>query len=112
MFPLEHVNTGPGEVVTHGMRHTDSSVLAKVGMVVLIALTVFVSTVRPVTRPTGRLYARFGLSRMSLLTEAADDSDTSLVAPAAVDVHVSTPLMVLGIMLLVLKTRRVELRAV
>ena len=112
MFPSEYVNTVAGKGVTHCMGHPRISLLAKVGMVVLIALTVFVSAVRPVTRPTGRLYARFGLSRMSLLTEAADDNDSSLVAPAVVDAHVSTPLMALGVLLLVLKTRRVELRSV
>ncbi len=82
---------------------------AKVGMTVLIGLTIFVSAARPLTRPTGRLYTGYGLTRMSLLTEAAKNSNTPVVAPAAVDAHVMTPLTVLGVLLLVLKTRWIEL---
>jgi hypothetical protein len=94
------------------MRHARSSLPAKVGLVVLIALTVFVSAVRPLTRPSGRLFARFGLTRMSLLTEAADERGTPLPAPAVAHAHVIAPLSVAGVLLLVLKTRRVEFRSV
>ena len=94
------------------MRHAGSSLPARVGVVVFIALAVFVSVTRPLTRPTGHLYARFGLTRMSLLAEAADESGTPLPAPDVADAHVIAPLLLLGVLLLVLKTRRVELRSV
>lgn len=85
---------------------------AKVGMVVLIALTVFVSAVRPLARPTGRLYARFGLSRMSLLCEAPDTDGRPLPLPMVADSHVFEPLLVVGLLLLVLKIRRTAFRPI
>ena len=49
----------------------------------LIALMLFVSAVRPLTRPSGRLYGSLGLTRMSLITESPHDDDTLLPAPSA-----------------------------
>ena len=54
----------------------------------LIGLTVFVSAVRPVTRPTGRLNRPLGLTRWSLLSEAAGDTSGPLPQPAVTDVEV------------------------
>jgi len=102
----------PWPIVTNGMRSAGSSLPTKAGLVVLIAVTIFVTAVRPLTRPTGHLYARFGLSRMSLLTEAADESGTPLPEPAVTHTHVVAPLLLVGALLLVLKARRAEFRSV
>jgi hypothetical protein len=66
-------------------------------MVVLITITVFVSTARPLAHPAGRFGPQFrGLTRMSLLSESPDTDSTPLPAPP----------LVVGVLLLVLKTRR------
>jgi hypothetical protein len=67
---------------------------------------------RPLARPAGRLYARFGLTRMSLLSESADDDSAPLQLPTEAEARSIEPLLVVGLLLLVLKTRRVSLRAV
>ena len=81
-------------------------------MVVVVALTLFVVAVRPLARPTGHLYARFGLTRMSLLSESADNDSVPLQPPTASEAQSLQPLLLVGISLLVLKSRRVALRAV
>ena len=81
------------------------SLPGKLGMVALLALTVFVVTVRPLARPSGRLYGRLGLTQMALLTEAADHDTTSLPVPAAGRPYVFVPPLA-GILLLLLKMRR------
>lgn len=86
--------------------------LGKVGMVVLITLTAFVSTVRPIAHPSGRLFPRFGLTRMSLLSEPSDADSTSLPAPAVPAAPVVGLPLVAGLLLLVLKTRRAAFRPV
>lgn len=81
------------------------TVPGKLGMVVLIALTIFVITVRPVARPSSHLYGRLGLTRMALLTEPANEDTPSLPAPTTGVSHVFVPPLA-GILLLLLKTRR------
>ena len=51
--------------------------------VVLIAVTLFVIAVRPVTRPSSPLLQPLGLTRMSLLSEAAAADDAPGVSPAS-----------------------------
>ena len=85
---------------------------AKLGMLVVVALTLFVIVVRPLARPTGHLYARFGLTRMSLLSESADDHSAPLQPPVEGGARSLAPVLIVGVLLLVLKTRRVQLRAV
>ncbi len=77
----------------------------KLGMAALIALTIFVISVRPVAHPSSHLYGRLGLTRMALLTEPADEDAPSLPLPTAAISHVFVP-PVAGILLLLLKTRR------
>jgi hypothetical protein len=89
----------------------DKSLPGKVGLVALIALTLFVSTVRPLTRPSGRLNLPQGLTRLSLLSEPASSEDIPLPVPATVDLHLLAPSLV-GVLLLVLKTRRAAFRSV
>jgi len=88
------------------MTHAGRSLPTTLSLLLLIAVTLFVCAVRPMTRPTGQLYGRLGLTRMSLLSEAADDTDTALPVPAAVHVHVTAASLVCTVLLLVLKTRR------
>jgi len=78
---------------------------------VVVALTIFVTTARPVARPSGRLCGRLGLTRMALLTEPANESTTSLPVPVASFTYVlAAPLA--GILLLLLKTRRTGFESV
>jgi len=83
----------------------------RLSVLVLIALTLFVSAVRPITRPSGRLYVSLGLTRMSLITESPRDDDTPLPAPSPAAELIAPPLLA-GILLLVLKTRRCARRSV
>jgi hypothetical protein len=86
-------------------------VKGRVGIIALAALTVFVITVRPVTRPSSQLYGRLGLTRMSLLSEPPDNDVTPRVAPvAAVSFMLVVPLATL--LALILKTRRAAFRSV
>ena len=74
-------------------------------MLVLIAITVFVSTLRPIAHPAGRLSPQLhGLTRMSLLSESPDTDSTPV--PVVVDAHLITLPLTLGLLLLILKTRR------
>ncbi len=84
----------------------------RTGLLTLIGLTVFTTVVLPLTRPTGRLYVPFGLTQMSLLTEAAHSNDTAPELPAKIDAPVTLTLLVLSAPLLVLKTRRIERRPI
>ena len=93
------------------MRCPVESLPLRAGIVVLLTVTLFVIVVRPLTRPTGHLYARFGLTRMSLLTEGAGDKDASMLPPPTSPVGLS-PFLVLGVPLLALKTRRVGFRPI
>lgn len=93
------------------MRLCDRYLAGKLGLVALIALMIFVSAVRPLTRPSGRLNRPLGLTRMSLLSEPANDDDTPVPLPVAADAQVLAPPLV-GISLLVLKTRRTAFRSV
>ena len=88
------------------------SLAGKVGIVVLLALTVFVSAVRPIAQPTGRLFPRFGLIRMSLLSESPDTDSTPLPSPALVDAHMIEPPLIIALLLLVLKARPAAFRPV
>ena len=89
----------------------DTSFPTKLGVVTLIAFTVFVSAVRPLTRPSGRLNLPFGLTRMSLLTESPDDGRASLPTPPAAT-RVIEPMLVVGVLLHALKTRRRAFRSI
>lgn len=80
--------------------------LGKLGLGMLIALTVFVSAVRPIAHPTGRLFPRFGLTRMSLLSEPPDIDSTAVPAPVVADAQVVELPLVISLLLLVLRTRR------
>ena len=89
------------------------SVLGKLGMVVVIALSILVSAVRPIAHPLGHLFPQLhGFTRMSLLSESPDTDSTSLPAPAVSDAHMIAPPLVVGLLLLVLKTRRTTFRPV
>ena len=81
-------------------------------MMVILALAVFVSVVRPISRPIGHLYARLGLTRMSLLTESASDEDAAVLQPAHAIAHLVRPLLVIAVLLLALKTRRFAFRPI
>jgi len=86
----------------------DRDVPGKLGILLLIALTIFVSAVRPLARASGRLNFPPGMIRMSLLSVPAADGDTTLPSPAtaeAVDSIIVAPLLG-SVLLLVLKTRR------
>ena len=78
---------------------------AQVIAVALTALTLFVITVRPVTRPSGALYVRLGLTQMSLLTAPANHANTSRVLPATSKFFLLLPPLAL-VLTLILKTRR------
>ncbi len=54
----------------------------------LIGLTLLVSAVRPLTRPTGHLNRPLGLTHWSLLSEAAGDTSVPLSQPAVTDAEV------------------------
>jgi len=93
-------------VVDQGMALGRPSTLGKMLLVAFVTLTVFVIVVRPIARPTGRLYPRLGMTRMSLLSEAPDTDATTLEPP--VFGHVSSiefPLL-LTVLLVVLKSHR------
>ena len=94
------------------MRRAADSLPLRAGIVVFLTLTLFVIVVRPLTRPTGHLYARFGLTRMSLLTEGSGDEDASVLPPADVTGRLLSPFLVLGVPLLALKTRRIAFRPI
>ncbi|HVO22186.1 MAG TPA: hypothetical protein VMW56_01010 [Candidatus Margulisiibacteriota bacterium] len=93
--------------VNFSMRRVSDCLPAKIALVVFLALTVFVSVVRPLTRPTGRLYARFGVTRMSLLTEPAGNEEAGVLPPTDTVGQLVGPCLSVGVLLLVLKTRRV-----
>jgi len=87
------------------------SVLGKLSMVVVIALSILVSTVRPIAHPLGHLFPQLrGFTRMSLLSESPDTDCTSLPTPAVADVHRVEPPLVVGLLLLVLQARRAAFR--
>lgn len=89
------------------------SVLGKLGMVVVIALSILVSAVRPIAHPLGHLFPQLhGFTRMSLLSESPDTDSMSLPAPVVGDVHLIAPSLVVGLLLLVLKARRAAFRPV
>jgi len=104
--------SGAGEyrraaIVNYGMRQGDGHALRiKIGIVVSIAVALFVVTVRPVTRPYGRLERSLGLTRLSLLSEPPLPNDTTVPSPAT---HL-LPLVALALLQifprLVLKRRR------
>ncbi len=94
------------------MRHVVDSWPRKASLVVVLTLTTFVIAVRPAARPAGHLSAPFGLTRMSLLSEAADRSDVPLPPPAEGETRSLEPLVLTGVLLLMLKTRRAPRRAV
>ena len=99
------VNNLPMSVVIEGMKR--DAVLGRLAMVALIAITVFVSTTRPLAHPAGRFAPQLhGFTRMSLLSESPDTDSTSLPAPVLTDAHLITPPLVGGLLLLVLKTRQ------
>jgi hypothetical protein len=79
-------------------------------MVLLIALTVFVSAVRPLARHSDRLNRSLGLTRLSLLCEPAVDHDTPLPSPMAGAQVFAPPLA--AIVPITLKTRRTSRRSV
>ena len=54
------------------------SVGAKIGVVALLAVCVYVSAVRTITRPSGQLCPPRGLSKWSLLAEMRPDEAVSL----------------------------------
>ena len=94
------------------MKRTADSSAAKVGILIFAMLTLFVVVVRPLTRPAGHLYARFGLTRMSLLSESAEDDTPSLQPPTEGGTQSLPTILVVGTLLLVLKTRRIAFRTV
>ncbi len=93
--------------VNLSMRRVSDRLPVKVGLVVFLALTVFVSAARPLTRPTGRLYSHFGVTRMSLLTEPAANEEAAVLPPADTAGQLLRPFFFVAVLLLVLKTRRV-----
>ena len=94
------------------MRRAAESLPLQVGIVVFLTLTLFVIVVRPLTRPTGQLYARFGLTRMSLLTESAGDEDAAVLPPIDVTGRLVHLFLVVAILLVALKTRRVAFQPI
>jgi len=83
---------------------------ARLGLVLLIALTVFVSAVRPPAWHSGRANSSLGLTRLSQLSEPAGDHDTPLPSPMAGEQVFAPPLA--AIVPITLKTRRTSRRSV
>jgi len=83
----------------------------RLSIITLIALVSFVGAVRPLTRPSGRLYGSLGLTRMSLIAESPHDGDTPLSAPPA-NTRVLEPPLLAGVLLIVLKVQRRVMHAV
>lgn len=83
--------------------------MVKVALVAVIALTIFVSALRPVAHPARRFFPQFqGFTRMSLLSESPDtDSVAAEPSPAAAAPHFIVPPLVIGVLLLLLRARRV-----
>lgn len=83
------------------------AVVAKLAMVVLIGVTVFVGAVRPIAHPASRFFPQFhGLTRMSLLSESPDTDSTSIPMPVVAGAHLIAPPLVVSLLLFVLKARR------
>jgi hypothetical protein len=82
-------------------------------IVALMALTLFVSAVRPLVRTSALLSGRLGLTRWSLLCEPAveDDHDAPLASPVIVDTG-ALAFLLIGVVPLLLKSRRSAFRAV
>jgi hypothetical protein len=83
----------------------------RLGTILVIGLTVFVSTLRPLTQASGHFFRPLGLTRLSLVSEPASDHGTLLVSPAMVNAPVLA-LLPVGVVLMVLKTRRASRRVV
>jgi hypothetical protein len=94
-------------------RRYGPSLASRVVIVALMALTLFVSAVRPLVRTSALLSGRLGLTRWSLLCEPTvdNDHDTPLPAPTIVDAGTLAFLLV-GLVPLLLKTRRRAFHAV
>lgn len=67
---------------------TASSVARRAGILALIAVSLFVVLVRPITRPTGPLARPQGFTRWSLLAEAGADDRAPLTPPVGESVVV------------------------
>ncbi len=83
--------------------------MVKVALVAVIALTVFVGALRPVAHPARRFFPEFqGFTRMSLLSESPDtDRVVAEPSPATAAPHFIAPPLVIGLLLFVLRVRRV-----
>ena len=82
-------------------------------MVTVIAITVFVSALRPVAHPSSRFSQQFhGLTRMSLLSESPDTDGTALPSPLVADAHLIVPPVAVGLLLLVLRERQAMFRPI
>ncbi len=77
----------------------------RLGAVGLIAVIVCVGALRPLTRAPGHEHNGLGLTRLSLLSEAAADGDTPLKPPSRTDIYVLAPPLI-SALLIVLKIRR------
>jgi hypothetical protein len=82
----------------------------KLGVVLLIALTVFVISVRPLTRATGPLASPLRLTRLSAF-EPVTDNDLPLPSSAATGVAPVLAPSSTGYVRVVLKTRRARRRS-
>jgi hypothetical protein len=90
----------------------DQSSSGKLAIVALIALSLFVSAVRPLTRPAGHLIRPLGLTHWSLLSEAGDHDSAPVPQPTVVEAHVLAPPLTSIALLVLLKTRRAAFRPV
>ncbi len=70
-----------------------------------ILLALLLCAPRPVTRVRGGTHCRWGLNQFIFSAEPVGDSDAPLAQPRRADVPLAVP-MVVGTVLLVLKTRR------
>ncbi len=102
------VNTSPHRSsITIVRQYVAISQVAKVGLVVLMALTVFVSFARPISRPADSISRSLGLrqTRLNLRSEAAAETDTFLPS-LAVTVAKGLIVPLVALSLVVLKDRR------
>lgn len=86
---------------------------AKVGISLLIALTLFVSIARPLSRPSDSLSRSLGrrLTRLNLQSEPSIDHETPLEEPAAREADLVV-LPLAGTLLLLLKSRQTAHRPI
>ncbi|HUI25538.1 MAG TPA: hypothetical protein VL403_05590 [Candidatus Kryptonia bacterium] len=108
------MNILPSRVVVHSMGSGRClSLSARMAVAALVVVTLFVSVARPVSRPADALTRSLGrrLTRLNLRAEASVDNKAPVPLPA--EGHADAlDLALVGVLLLLLKTRRAALHPV